>query len=284
MSDITDISVRSEAACFGGTQGFYNHRSETCNGVMNFAVYVPPQAKTERVPVVTYLSGLTCTEENVTIKAGAQRICAELGLLFVAPDTSPRNQEIPGEDESYDLGTGAGFYVDATQDPWSKAYRMYSYITDELPQVIAANFNADLGRQGITGHSMGGHGALTMHLRHPETYHSVSAFSPICNPIESPWGRKTLGAYLGDNKEAWKEHDATELVRRRPSSANILIDQGTSDEFLEENLMPGNFAEACAEVGQALELRMQPGYDHSYYFIQSFMEDHLRHHAAALKG
>ena len=268
MSDITDISVRSEAACFGGTQGFYNHRSETCNGVMNFAVYVPPQAKTERVPVVTYLSGLTCTEENVTIKAGAQRICAELGLLFVAPDTSPRNQEIPGEDESYDLGTGAGFYVDATQEPWSKAYHMYSYITDELPQVIAANFNADLDRQGITGHSMGGHGALTMHLRHLETYHSVSAFSPICNPIESPWGRKTLGAYLGDNKEAWKEHDATELVRRTLAATVERL--------------------ACAlgegKKSLALTVRMQPGYDHSYYFIQSFMEDHLRHHAAALKG
>ena len=284
MSDITEISVRSEAVCFGGTQGFYNHRSEACNGVMNLAVYVPPQAKEIKVPVVTYLSGLTCTEENVTIKAGAQRVCAELGLLFVAPDTSPRNQEIPGEDESYDLGTGAGFYVDATQKPWSQAYRMYSYITDELPQVIAANFNVDMNRQGITGHSMGGHGALTIHLRHPETYHAVSAFSPICNPIEAPWGQKTLSAYLGDNKETWKEHDATELVRRRPSSATILIDQGTSDEFLESNLMPERFAEACGEAGQALELRMQPGYDHSYYFIQSFIEDHLRHHAAVLMG
>lgn len=284
MSDITDISIRSESACFGGVQGFYNHRSEACNGVMNFAVYAPPQAKDVKVPVVTYLSGLTCTEENVTIKAGAQRVCAELGLLFVAPDTSPRNQDIPGEDDSYDLGTGAGFYVDATQAPWSQAYRMYSYITDELPQVIAANFNADMDRQGVTGHSMGGHGALTIHLRHPETYRSVSAFSPICNPSEAPWGQKTLSAYLGDNREAWKEHDATELVRRRPSGATILIDQGTSDEFLESNLMPERFTEACGEAGQALELRMQPGYDHSYYFIQSFMEDHLRHHAAILRS
>lgn len=282
MTDITDLSIRSEHACFGGTQGFYYHRSDACNGVMNLAVYTPPQAREGKVPVVIYLSGLTCTEENVTIKAGAQRICAELGLLFVAPDTSPRNQQIEGEDESYDLGTGAGFYLDATQPPWSGAYRMYSYITRELPQVLAANFSADMNRQGITGHSMGGHGALTIHLKNPETYRAVSAFAPISNPMEVPWGQKAFSAYLGEDRESWKTYDACELIRKQPSGATILVDQGTADDFLESNLMPESLTEACEAAGQALTLRMQPGYDHSYYFIQSFMEDHLRHHAAAL--
>lgn len=191
MADITAITTRSANRCFGGTQGFYSHESLVCNGTMNFAVYTPPQAEKGPVPVVTYLSGLTCTEENFVTKAGAQRMAAELGLLVVAPDTSPRNQNIPGEDEAYDLGTGAGFYLDATQQPWSSAYRMYSYITEELPQVIAASFPAAMQRQGILGHSMGGHGAITIHLKHPETYRSVSAFAPICAPTQGPWGKRS---------------------------------------------------------------------------------------------
>lgn len=282
MTDITALTTRSANRCFDGVQGFYSHESEACNGTMNFAVYTPPQAEQVKLPVVFYLSGLTCTEENFVTKAGAQRVAAELGLLLVAPDTSPRNQGIPGEDDSYDLGTGAGFYLDATQKPWSKAYRMYSYMTEELPQVIAKNFPADMDRQGILGHSMGGHGAITLHLKHPKTYRSVSALAPISAPIQSPWGEKVFSAYLGDDREAWKEYDSCELVRRRPSEAEILVDQGSSDQFLEENLMPEKLAEACAAAGQELKLRMQPGYDHSYYFVQSFIEDHLRHHARAL--
>ena len=283
MTDVTALTTRGANRCFGGTQGFYSHESEACNGTMNFAVYTPPQAETlGKLPVVTYLSGLTCTEENFVIKAGAQRMAAELGLLVVAPDTSPRNQGIPGEDESYDLGTGAGFYLDATREPWSKAYRMYSYVTRELPQVIAANFPADMARQGILGHSRGGHCAITIHLKNPETYRSVSALAPISNPTQGPWGEKVFSTYLGEDREAWKDYDSCELVRRQPSGAEILVDQGSKDEFLEENLMPERLAEACAEAGQELKLRMQPGYDHSYYFVQSFIEDHLRHHAAAL--
>lgn len=283
---MTGISTIGENRCFEGTQGFYSHTSTCCNGTMRFAVYQPPQALAgERVPLVTYLSGLTCTEENFVIKAGAQRVASELGLILVAPDTSPRGQNIPGEDDSYDLGTGAGFYLDATRAPWARAYNMYSYIVDELPGALAAAFPAaDLARQGIFGHSMGGHGALTIHLKHPETYRSVSAFSPISAPMRCPWGEKAFSTYLGDDREAWRAYDACELVRERPSRSKILIDQGTADEFLEEQLKPDLLVEACEEAGQHFELRMQPGYDHSYYFIQSFVADHLRHHAAALKG
>ena len=278
-----DLTVRSEQRSFGGTQGFYSHQSKVCGCEMRFAVYQPPQALAgEKVPLVTYLSGLTCTEENVVTKAGFQGVAAELGLMVLAPDTSPRGVDLPGEDDAYDFGSGAGFYVDATEAPWSRHYRMYSYITEELPAAIAANFPADMSRQGITGHSMGGHGALTLHLRNPEVYRSVSAFAPICAPMTCPWGEKALGGYLGADQEAWRAHDSCELVKQQPSSAHILVDQGEADGFLEEQLRPELLVAACQAAGQSLELRMQPGYDHSYYFIASFMEDHLRHHAAVL--
>jgi S-formylglutathione hydrolase len=278
-----DLTVRSEQRSFGGTQGFYSHQSKVCGCEMRFAVYQPPQALAgEKVPLVTFLSGLTCTEENVVTKAGFQGVAAELGLMVLAPDTSPRGVDLPGEDDAYDFGSGAGFYVDATEAPWSRHYRMYSYITEELPAAIAANFPADMSRQGITGHSMGGHGALTLHLRNPEVYRSVSAFAPICAPMTCPWGEKALGGYLGADQEAWRAHDSCELVKQQPSSAHILVDQGEADGFLEEQLRPELLVAACQAAGQSLELRMQPGYDHSYYFIASFMEDHLRHHAAAL--
>ena len=278
-----DLTVRSEQRSFGGTQGFYSHQSKVCGCEMRFAVYQPPQALAgEKVPIVTYLSGLTCTEENVVTKAGFQGVAAELGLMVLAPDTSPRGVDLPGEDDAYDFGSGAGFYVDATEAPWSRHYRMYSYITEELPAAIAANFPADMSRQGITGHSMGGHGALTLHLRNPEVYRSVSAFAPICAPMTCPWGEKALGGYLGADQEAWRAHDSCELVKQQPSSARILVAQGEDDGFLEEQLRPELLVAACQAAGQSLELRMQPGYDHSYYFIASFMEDHLRHHAAVL--
>lgn len=277
------LETIAENRCFDGVQGVYRHPSEACNGPMRFALYRPPQALAGKAcPVVTYLSGLTCTEENFTVKAGAQRVAAELGLILVAPDTSPRGQGIAGEDESYDFGTGAGFYLDATREPWAKAYNMYSYITQELPRVLRDNFDADWERQGITGHSMGGHGALTIHLKNPETWRSVSAFSPIVAPMQVPWGQKAFSGYLGDDREAWRAYDASELVRARPSEATILIDQGTADNFLAEQLRPELFEDACRESGQKLQLRMQEGYDHSYFFIATFIEDHLRHHAATL--
>ena len=280
------VTTISENRCFDGTQGFYSHESRLCNGAMRFAVYLPPQALDgQAVPAITYLSGLTCTEENFAIKAGVQRMASELSLAVVAPDTSPRGQNLPGEDDAYDLGSGAGFYLDATQEPWSKAYHMYSYVTDELPGVLASAFPAlDLKRQGIFGHSMGGHGALTIHLKHPETYKSVSAFSPVCAPMRCPWGEKAFTAYLGANREAWRAYDASELVRKHPSAATLLIDQGAADDFLEEQLKPDLLVEACEAAGQHFELRMQLGYNHSYYFIASFMEDHLHHHAEVLRG
>jgi S-formylglutathione hydrolase len=282
---MADITVRSEQACFGGTQGFYSHESAVCGGTMNFALYQPPQVRNgAKLPLVTFLSGLTCTDENFTTKAGAQRVAAELGVMVLAPDTSPRGAGYPGEDDSYDFGTGAGFYVDATQAPWSGRYRMYSYITRELPALIAENFPADMSRQGIMGHSMGGHGAITIHLKNPQTYRSVSAFSPICAPMQCPWGEKALSGYLGDDRESWRAYDSTELVKTSPSGARVLIDQGADDNFLAEQLLPEVFVEACRASGQPVELRMQPGYDHSYYFIQTFIEDHLRHHAATLLG
>lgn len=282
-----ELETVSTNRCFGGVQGVYRHESAACNGPMKLAVYLPPQAETarsegRRLPVVTWLSGLTCTEENFTVKAGAQRVAAELGLILVVPDTSPRGQGVPGEDESYDFGTGAGFYLDATQEPWAKAYNMYSYVTEELQTLVAEHFPADPARQGIFGHSMGGHGALTIHLKNPRTYRSCSAFAPIAAPSQVPWGRKVFAGYLGEDRAAWRRYDATELVAERPSKATILIDQGEADNFLAEQLRPELFAEAARKAGQPFELRMQPGYDHSYFFIASFIEDHLRHHAAAL--
>lgn len=272
----------SEQICFGGTQGVYKHTSQQLDCEMKFAVFTPPDVSEPR-PVVFWLSGLTCTEENFTVKAGAQRVAAELGLVVVAPDTSPRGVNLPGEDDAYDFGSGAGFYVDATEAPWSAHYKMYSYITGELSALIFKHFPARADRQGIMGHSMGGHGALTIGLKNAETYRSVSAFSPIVAPSQVPWGEKALGGYLGADRAAWADYDATALINagyRHPGT--ILIDQGDADNFLKEQLRPEMFVDACAAAGQAVNLRLQPGYDHSYFFIATFIEDHLRHHAAAL--
>lgn len=249
---------------------------------MRFSVYQPPQVAFHPAPVLYFLSGLTCTEENFMAKAGAQRLAAELGLILVAPDTSPRNTGIPGEDDDWDFGTGAGFYVDATQAPWNQHYRMYSYVVEELPALIEKHFPARSDRQGIFGHSMGGHGALVCALRNPERFQSVSAFAPICAPMQCPWGQKAFTHYLGENREEWRVYDASELVLTATFASPILIDQGTADKFLTPQLKPNLFEQACIRAGQPLILRMQEGYDHSYYFIATFIENHLRHHANVL--
>ncbi|GAA0257350.1 S-formylglutathione hydrolase [Rhodanobacter caeni] len=249
---------------------------------MRLAVYLPPQAEQRACPVLYFLAGLTCTEETATIKAGAQRLAAELGLILVMPDTSPRDTGFDGATGDWEFGEGAGFYVDATEAPWSSRFRMHSYVVDELPALIAANFPADTTRSGICGHSMGGHGALTIALKHPGRYRSVSAFAPIVAPSQVPWGRKALPRYLGDDPAAWAGYDACELVRRQTFPGTILIDQGEADAFLEAQLKPELFDQACAEAGQSLLLRRHAGYDHSYWFIASFIDDHLRHHAKAL--
>jgi S-formylglutathione hydrolase len=282
MPDVLQPASRS--LCFGGTVEFYTHHSQACKGDMKFSVYLPPQAKTDRVPVLYFLSGLTCTEENFMVKAGAQQFAAKHGLLLVVPDTSPRGAGIPGEDDSWDFGTGAGFYLDATQEPWRSHYNMYRYVTQELPALIAAQFPIRPDRQGIFGHSMGGHGALICALKNPDRYRSVSAFAPIAAPMRCPWGQKAFSNYLGANQADWRAYDASELVLTTQLPYPILIDQGTADPFLEPQLMPGVFEQACAKVGQPLNLRMQDGYDHSYYFIASFVADHIAHHAAALQG
>ncbi|OUL19084.1 S-formylglutathione hydrolase [Nostoc sp. T09] len=280
---MTNLTLISEYQCFGGKVGFYSHFSSTCNGEMRFAVYQPPQATTEPVPILYFLSGLTCTEENFMVKAGAQRYAAEYGLVLVAPDTSPRNTGIPGEDDDWDFGTGAGFYVDATTEPWRSHYQMYSYVIQELPAVITANFSTQADKQGIFGHSMGGHGALVCAMRNPKLFKSVSAFAPIAAPTRCPWGQKAFSRYLGTNQEGWRSYDASELVKQLGYHSPILIDQGTADKFLAEQLQPEVFEQACAQVKQPLNLRYQQGYDHSYYFIASFIEDHIRHHAIALR-
>ena len=251
---------------------------------MKFSVYQPPQAMAGKVPVLYYLAGLTCTEETFPIKAHAQAVAADLGLMLVAPDTSPREPRIPGDADKWDFGQGAGFYVDATEAPWSANYRMYSYVSRELPEVVAASLPVSSEAAGIFGHSMGGHGALTIALRNPAQYKSLSAFAPIVAPMQCPWGQKAFTNYLGPDHERWREHDASVLVARNPFPAPILIDQGTADQFLaEQQLLPDKFSAAAAQSGQKLTLRMQPGYDHGYYFIQTFMADHLRHHAKILK-
>ncbi len=278
------LEVISEQRCFGGVQRFYAHAAETTACMMRFAVFSPPAAERGPVPVLYYLAGLTCTEETFTIKAGAQRHAAEHGLMLVAPDTSPRGCGLAGEDADWDFGTGAGFYLDATQAPWSAHYRMYSYVTAELPALVAANFPARSGAQGIFGHSMGGHGALVCALRNPGLYKSVSAFAPISAPMRCPWGRKAFSNYLGADEENWRDYDASALVASDRRCPPILIDQGADDPFLARELYPGVLEEACAAAGQPLRLRMQAGYDHSYYFIASFIEDHLRHHAGALNA
>ncbi|WNZ22926.1 S-formylglutathione hydrolase [Leptolyngbya sp. NK1-12] len=278
------MELVSQYRCFGGTVGFYQHTSAVCNSEMKFAVYLPPQADSEPVPVLYYLSGLTCTEENFTTKAGAQQFAAKYGLILVVPDTSPRNTGIAGENDDWDLGSGAGFYVDATEAPWSRYYNMYSYVTQELPALMAAHFPIQAERQGIFGHSMGGHGALICALKNPQQYGSVSAFAPIVAPMRCPWGQKAFSVYLGSDSSTWKAYDASELVLSTQLEHPILIDQGTADSFLEKQLMPERFEQSCRQAGQALTLRMQSGYDHSYYFIATFIEDHIRHHAEQLWG
>jgi S-formylglutathione hydrolase len=251
---------------------------------MKFSVYLPPQAGSGKVPVLYFLSGLTCTEETFAIKAHAQAVAAQLGLMLVAPDTSPREPRIPGDAEAWDFGQGAGFYVDATQSPWSANYRMYSYVARELPELVAANLPALSDATGIFGHSMGGHGALTIGLRNPGQYKSLSAFAPIAAPMQCAWGKKAFGNYLGNDQETWRAHDASELVARKSFATPILIDQGTGDQFFkDQQLLPEKFAAAAERSGQKLNLRMQEGYDHGYYFIQTFMADHLAHHASILK-
>jgi S-formylglutathione hydrolase len=281
---VSGLKVVSEHACFGGVQQFLQHDSSEVRGPMKFAAYLPPQAKTGKVPAVYFLAGLTCTEENFPIKAHAQQAAAELGLMLIAPDTSPREPRLPGDADSWDFGFSAGFYVDATEAPWAAHYRMDSYVTRELPALVAANLPARPGSCGIFGHSMGGHGALSLALRNPGQYRSLSAFSPIAAPMSCPWGEKAFGRYLGSDRERWRAYDASELVAAKAFPGTILIDQGTADPFLSAQLMPEKFAAAAARSGQALNLRMQSGYDHGYYFIQSFVADHLRHHAAALNA
>ncbi len=281
------FEVISQHRCFNGTVGFYRHEATSTRCPMRFAVFMPPQAQSAQVPVLYYLAGLTCTEETFMIKAGAQRMAAELGIALVAPDTSPRGVKLPGDSDSWDFGVGAGFYIDATAEPWSRHYRMESYVTQELRHVIESHFSVDPARSGIFGHSMGGHGALTLALRHPDLYRSVSAFAPIVAPRQCPWGQKAFTGYLGSDTAQWSEHDATDLMTKMHGAARrpaILIDQGLADQFLERELHPHLFEEACRKVGQPLILRRQAGYDHSYYFIASFVEDHLRHHALILSG
>ena len=269
-------------ACFGGWQDVYRHRSEVLGCDMTVGVYLPPQVEQGPCPVLYWLSGLTCTEQNFITKAGAQRYAAEHGIILVAPDTSPRGEDV-ADAEGYDLGKGAGFYVNATQAPWASHYRMYDYIVDELPAWVEADPMAS-DRRAISGHSMGGHGALTIALKNPGRYRSVSAFSPIVAPTQVPWGQKAFAAYLGDDREAWKAWDTVELVRQAREPLPLLVDQGDADEFLQGQLKPELLQAAAAEAGHPLTLRMQPGYDHSYYFIASFIGDHIAHHAAALKA
>lgn len=282
------VETLREQRCFGGVQGSYAHQAVSTGCRMRFSLYRPPQAQQGPVPVVMFLSGLTCTDENFTIKAGAQRAAAELGLALLVPDTSPRGLGLPHEDDAIDLGTGAGFYVNATEEPWSRGYRMHEYVVHELPALAGATFGVDVGRLGVSGHSMGGHGALVCALRNPGRFRSVSAFSPISSASRSPWARKAFTAYLGSDEARWREWDAEALIRDRGlpagSGASILVDQGTADEFIDRELKPDLLEAACRDRGVPLTLRRQEGYDHSYFFIATFIADHLRHHAAALGG
>lgn len=271
----------SSSACFGGEVRRVRHYSSSCNCEMIFGIFLPPQAQQRKVPVLYWLSGLTCTDENFMIKSGAQRVAAELGIAIVCPDTSPRGTEFPGEHDDWDFGSGAGFYVNATEKPWSANYRMYDYVTRELPALIDTEFPIS-GKRGISGHSMGGHGALVCYLRNPGMYHSVSAFAPICHPSGCGWGQKALSSYLGEDRNAWADYDAALLISDAQEKLPLLIDQGDADEWLTDQLKPGTLEQACIASHYPLQLRMQEGYDHGYFFISTFIEDHLRHHAAAL--
>lgn len=265
----------------GGTQGVYTHQSAVTGTPMTFSVFVPAHDDGAKLPVLWYLSGLTCTHANVTEKGEFRQACAEHGIIFVAPDTSPRGDNVP-DDEAYDFGKGAGFYVDATQAPWAANFRMRSYIEHELPEIVATNFPVDMTRQGIMGHSMGGHGALTIALRNPGRFRSVTAFSPIVSPLSCPWGEKALGGYLGPDQESWREYDACALIENGACLPDLLVDQGEADGFLDGQLKTRLLVEACERAGQAATIRMQPGYDHSYYFISTFMGEHVRWHAGRL--
>jgi S-formylglutathione hydrolase len=282
------METLSKHACFGGTQGFYSHESKATGTLMRFGVFEPPQAKNGPVPVLTYLAGLTCNEETAVIKAGFQRRAAELGLMIITPDTSPRGENVPDDaDGEWDFGLGAGFYINASEEPWAKNYRMEDYITRDLQEVVFANFRGDKDRQGIFGHSMGGHGALTLGLKYPAIYQSISAFAPICAPSKCPWGEKAFSNYLGGDKGTWQAHDASLLVagvEDGEARAKILIDQGLGDDFLKEQLHPHLLEEAAAKSNYPIFVRRHEGYDHGYYFIQTFVADHLLHHTAILKG
>ncbi|RRQ50964.1 S-formylglutathione hydrolase [Sphingorhabdus wooponensis] len=279
------IETVSTNVAFGGVQGVYRHASTATGTDMTFSVYVPPHEEGALLPVVWFLSGLTCTHANVTEKGEFRRACAELGLIFIAPDTSPRGEGVPDDAEAaYDFGLGAGFYVNATQAPFDKHYRMQDYIENELPAIIAAHFPADMQRQAIMGHSMGGHGALTISLRNPGRFRSTSAFSPIVSPLSCPWGEKALGGYIGQDRTQWRAYDSVALIADGARLPDLLVDQGGDDNFLESQLKTHLLTEQCASVGQPATIRMQPGYDHSYYFISTFMGEHLTWHADRLKG
>jgi S-formylglutathione hydrolase len=281
----TPFKLLSEHRCFGGVQRFLEHASREVGLPMRFSIYLPPQAAIGKVPALLYLAGLTCNEETFAVKAGAQRMAADRGIALIAPDTSPRGANLPGEADSWDFGVGAGFYLDATETPWAKHWRMESWLIQELLPLVGAHLPLDLQRLGIFGHSMGGHGALTLALRHPGLFKSLSAFAPICAPMQCPWGEKAFTGYLGADTTRWLEHDATVLMQQQPVArypAGILVDQGLADKFLPEQLYPEAFEEACRAAGQPLELRRHPGYDHGYYFISTFVEDHLRFHRGCL--
>ncbi|KQP22967.1 S-formylglutathione hydrolase [Pseudorhodoferax sp. Leaf267] len=285
MTEASGVKTLSEHRAFGGVQGFYEHASAQVGLPMRFGVFLPPQAARGPVPALLYLAGLTCTEETFATKAGAQKLAAELGLALITPDTSPRGAQVPGEAENWDFGVGAGFYLDATAAPWAKHWRTESWLLRELLPLVAQHFAIDDQRLGLFGHSMGGHGALTLALKHPGRFQSLSAFAPICAPTQCPWGEKAFSGYLGPDRKAWAAHDASLLMQGQlaaPYPAGILIDQGLADKFLAEQLHPEAFEAACSAVGQPLTLRRHAGYDHGYYFIQSFVDDHLRHHAAQL--
>ena len=275
-------SERSIHHCFGGQIGFYNHQSTETKTEMNFSVFMPPQSNYSKVPALLYLAGLTCTEETFMIKAGALKLASDKGLALICPDTSPRGANIEGEETDWDFGTGAGFYLDATQSPWAENYRMYSYITKEFIKLVEGSFPIDPQRIGIFGHSMGGHGALTLHLKNPIKFKTVSAFAPICAPTMCPWGEKAFSNYLGNNRDDWNKYDATQLIKTRGDGPKILIDQGLADGFFEKELHPHLFEEACRKSGRPLTIRRHDNYDHGYYFISSFMSDHIDHHMEQL--
>ena len=283
MTTAGTLETVSENCSHGGVQGVYRHASASTGTQMTFSVFVPPHGDGAKLPVLWFLSGLTCTHANVTEKGEFRAACAEHGVIFVAPDTSPRGEDVP-DDEAYDFGQGAGFYVDATQAPWAQHFQMRSYIEQELPALLAEHFPADMQRQAISGHSMGGHGALTIGLRNPDRFRSISAFSPIVSPLNCPWGDKALGGYLGNDRSDWREYDACALIEDGSRHANLLVDQGTADNFLEEQLKTDLLVDACKSADMPADIRMQPGYDHSYYFISTFMAEHVGWHARHLQG